>query len=145
MQEKNEYPYQVWQVAAISYECLKAYVKRIEGVNWPDWNNASIESRHSTADGVLYIKRLLDKAEMVSPADVHANWMIKKEDAGWKYGEVKDLEAKTHPCMVPFRMLPEEEKGKDYLMLGVVTYLLAFYEDLPYKHQSSSEVQARNS
>jgi hypothetical protein len=94
---------------------------------------------------VLYIKRLLDKTEMVSTADVHARWMIEKEDAGWKYGKVKDLEAKTHPCMVPFRKLSEEEKGKDYLMLGVITSLLSFYEALPYKHQSSSEVQARNS
>lgn len=33
--------------------------------------------------------------------------MANKIADGWKYGEAKDPEAKTHPCLVPFDKLPE--------------------------------------
>jgi hypothetical protein len=31
---------------------------------------------------------------------------------GWVYGEVKDVEAKTHPCIVPFDALSVEQTDK---------------------------------
>lgn len=32
---------------------------------------------------------------------------------GWTYGEVKDTEKKTTPCLVPYDELPESEKEYD--------------------------------
>ena len=55
-----------------------------------------------------------------TPADSHANWMAEKIADGWTYGEVKDADAKTHPCMVPYDQLPEFEKKKDALFLAIV-------------------------
>jgi hypothetical protein len=46
----------------------------------------------------------------------------KKKD-GWVYGEVKDAEAKTHPCIVPFEELPEFQKKKDALFCAIVDSL----------------------
>ena len=36
------------------------------------------------------------------------------------YGPVKDLDAKQHPCMVPFEQLPVEQQAKDYIFRAVV-------------------------
>jgi hypothetical protein len=46
--------------------------------------------------------------------------MEHKEKYGWVYGEVKDAEKKTHPCMVPYEKLPIEQRVKDYLFKAVI-------------------------
>lgn len=49
----------------------------------------------------------------LSPAEEHDNWMRFKLSDGWKYGNVKDVIAKTHPDILPFEELPEIEQRKD--------------------------------
>jgi hypothetical protein len=49
--------------------------------------------------------------------------MKAKLSQGWRYGEVKDAVAKTHPCMVPFEQLPVEQQAKDRLLLAIVKAL----------------------
>jgi hypothetical protein len=49
--------------------------------------------------------------------------MKEKLDAGWVYGEVKDAEKKTHPCLVPFSELPPFQQQKDSLFCGIVDAL----------------------
>jgi hypothetical protein len=46
--------------------------------------------------------------------------MAHKIAEGWVYGAVKDPEAKTHPCIMPFDDLPPEQRAKDYIFRGVV-------------------------
>ncbi|MGL4630470.1 MAG: RyR domain-containing protein [Leadbetterella sp.] len=53
----------------------------------------------------------------------HNSWMQEKVDAGWFYGDVKDAEAKTHPCIVPFEQLPEFQQKKDALFCAIVEAL----------------------
>jgi hypothetical protein len=43
----------------------------------------------------------------------HEIWMKSKKDAGWVYDEVKDPVKKTHPLLVEWEKLPDEEKQKD--------------------------------
>ena len=61
-----------------------------------------------------------------SPADSHKSWLRVKEAEGWEYGEVKDVEAKTHPCFLPYEELPLEHKVKDFLFSCVVRELTAY-------------------
>lgn len=49
--------------------------------------------------------------------------MKEKIGAGWGYGEVKDANAKTHPCIVPFDQLPEFQRKKDALFCAIVDAL----------------------
>jgi hypothetical protein len=42
---------------------------------------------------------------------------------GWVYGETKDAEKKTHPCLVPFHELPEFQQKKDKLFCAIVDAL----------------------
>ena len=45
--------------------------------------------------------------------NVHEVWAETRIKQGWKYGEQRNDELKTHPCLVPYEDLPEEEKEYD--------------------------------
>lgn len=45
--------------------------------------------------------------------NVHEVWAKSRISQGWKYGEQRNDELKTHPCLVPYEDLPEVEKDYD--------------------------------
>lgn len=56
-----------------------------------------------------------------TPEDSHKSWLAVKEAAGWVYGPTKNIETKTHPCMVPYEELSETDRLKDDIFVGTVT------------------------
>jgi hypothetical protein len=58
------------------------------------------------------------------PAASHDSWLRENQAAGWKYGPVKDLEKKEHPCMVPYEELPIAQRMKDTIFIAVVKGVL---------------------
>lgn len=59
--------------------------------------------------------------------NVHENWAASRIAQGWIYGEKRDGEKKTTPCLVPYDRLTEEEKDYDRKTametLRLITYL----------------------
>ena len=45
--------------------------------------------------------------------NVHEVWAETRISQGWTYGEQRNDELKTHPCLVPYEELPEGEKEYD--------------------------------
>lgn len=45
--------------------------------------------------------------------NVHEVWAETRISQGWTYGKQRNDEEKTHPCLVPYGDLPEEEKEYD--------------------------------
>lgn len=45
--------------------------------------------------------------------NVHEVWAQNRISQGWKYGSRRDDALKTHPCLVPYEELPEQEKQYD--------------------------------
>ena len=45
--------------------------------------------------------------------NVHEVWAAGRIADGWTYGEKRDDEKKTHPCLVAYEELPELEKEYD--------------------------------
>jgi len=45
--------------------------------------------------------------------NVHEVWAETRINQGWSYGERRNDELKTHPCLVPYEQLPESEKEYD--------------------------------
>ena len=45
--------------------------------------------------------------------NVHEVWAKNRMNEGWRYGEQRDDRLKTHPCLIPYEELPEEEKNYD--------------------------------
>ena len=64
-----------------------------------------------TNDVVLPVE-LKELVEEMSK-NVHEVWAETRIKQGWTYGEQRNDELKTHPCLVPYEELPEEEKEYD--------------------------------
>ena len=64
-----------------------------------------------TSDVVLSEKLMALKEEIAK--NVHEVWSQGRIKDGWVYGEKRDDEKKTTPCLVPYEELSEEEKEYD--------------------------------
>lgn len=61
---------------------------------------------------VILPEKLLSLTEKIAE-NVHDVWAKGRIAEGWTYGECKDNEKKTNPCLVPYCELPESEKEYD--------------------------------
>lgn len=104
------------RVAMVCHQVNKAYCEAMGDFSQPNWEEAPTWQRRSAILGVM----LHANDPAAGPAASHASWMSQKVEEGWVYGEVKDPEAKTHPCIVPFDQLPREQQAKDYIFRAVV-------------------------
>ena len=76
--------------------------------------------------GVELPKELEQLVEQMSK-NVHEVWSETRISQGWKYGEERNDEQKTHPCLVPYEELPEEEKEYDRnTCIGTLKLILKF-------------------
>ena len=62
--------------------------------------------------GVELPKELEMLVEQMSK-NVHDVWAETRIQQGWTYGEQRNDELKTHPCLVPYEELPDSEKEYD--------------------------------
>ncbi len=62
--------------------------------------------------GVELPKDLKILVEQMSK-NVHEVWSETRISQGWQYGEQRNDELKTHPCLVPYEDLPDSEKEYD--------------------------------
>lgn len=105
------------EIANVCHQVNKAYCVAIGDLSQPEWELAPEWQRSSAINGV---KAHIDSGLTMRAEDSHISWMKQKQSEGWVYGPVKDVEKKTHPCMVPYGKLPSEQRVKDYLFLEVV-------------------------
>lgn len=109
----------VVKIAQICHEANRAYCIANGDLSQPLWEDAPEWQKESAIKGVQY---RLDNPES-KPSDSHESWLKEKAATGWKYGEVKDEVAKTHPCYVPYEKLPDFQKKKDHLFIAIVDAL----------------------
>lgn len=57
-------------------------------------------------------KELEELVEEMSK-NVHEVWAQTRIEQGWTYGKQRDDINKTHPCLIPYEKLSEEEKKYD--------------------------------
>lgn len=118
MQRINDERYDmdyIRNIAKICHQTNKAYCEMVGDTSQVEWEEAPLEIRKSAINGVIFH---LDHE--TTPEDSHKNWMLQKEKDGWVYGIEKDIEKKTHPCMVEYDKLPSEQRRKDYLFKAIV-------------------------
>lgn len=71
-----------------------------------------------------YLPHPADTSDVVLPPEleplieqiaknVHEVWAQSRLSQGWTYGKLRNEELKTHPCLVPYEELSEEERDYD--------------------------------
>ena len=103
------------KIARICHEVNRAYCQALGDDSQPSWEDAPAWQRESARMGVD-----LHLMGNFGPEASHISWMNNKIADGWTYGEVKDSEAKTHPCIKQFSQLPREQQAKDYIFRAIV-------------------------
>lgn len=102
-------------IAKIAHQANKAYCETIGDYSQPDWENAPEWQKSSAINGVEFHLN-----NDTTPEQSHENWLKVKEAEGWKYGEVKDVDKKEHPCFRPYNELPAEQRVKDSIFSNIV-------------------------
>jgi hypothetical protein len=106
-------------IARVAHQVNRAYCLAIGDSSQHHWDDAPDWQQESAINGV---KAHLENPRM-TPEMSHEAWMADKEKAGWKYGPIKDVDKKEHPCFVPYKYLPVVQRTKDYLFASVVKAL----------------------
>lgn len=101
--------------ARAAHEANRAYCIALGDYSQLPWDRAPQWARDSAINGVSGVLK------GNGPEQSHESWLEEKRLNGWKYGPVKDPEKKEHPCFVPYSELPESQKLKDHVFVGVVT------------------------
>jgi hypothetical protein len=112
-------------IAKVCHEANRAYCETIGDRSQPNWENAPNWQRESAVKGVEFHLNNLRAGTTPSPSASHESWMEEKRAEGWKFGEVKDPVAKTHPCFLPYEELPIAQRMKDYIFGGIVQAFFA--------------------
>ena len=111
------------QIAKVCHAANMMYCDTLGDFSQPNWDAAPDWQKESAINGVaatIY-------GEANTPEEQHELWMKEKIANGWKYGAVKDEQAKTHPCLVDYNDLPEEQKLKDKLFRAIVQSFITNY------------------
>ena len=114
-------------VAKIIHQAVAAYNESLGDFSLTQWEQEEEWAKASARQGVLmYLKN-----PKATPEQNHENWCEFKTNAGWNYGEVKDPKRMTHPCLVPWEDLPEEQKVKDEIFLDLCAILVPMMQKPP--------------
>lgn len=101
--------------ATAAHNANKVLCEAMGDFSQVDFNDAPEWQRESSLNGVLKVW----EDPTMTPERIHEEWVKDKLAAGWVYGEVKNAEKKTHPCLVPYNQLPETQRRKDDLFLAI--------------------------
>lgn len=111
-------PAQIEAAARAAHEVNRSYYEVGGDTSQKPWAEAPNWQCQSALEGV---RAVIDGK---TQEQLHESWMLSKISDGWRYGEVKDAEAKTHPCIVPYDSLPEFQRRKDELFRDTVCAVL---------------------
>ena len=110
--------------ARAAHEANRAWCLAHGDTSQMPWDDAPGWLQDSIRKGVIGV------ANGNGPRESHQSWLDEKAETGWVYGDVKDFEAKTHPCIVPYDDLPPVNHAKDGIFVAVVTSILAAFAKL---------------
>lgn len=107
------------EIARVCHEVNRGYCAAIGDNTQRAWADSPVWQRDSAIKGVEFLLA----NPTAPPSASHESWLEEKRATGWKFGPVKDPDAKEHPCFVPYEQLPVEQRAKDYIFGAVVRAL----------------------
>jgi RyR domain len=111
-------PYTDEQIARVVHETIRG-MQYVQGdpAPSPPWDSMPADQRQAALSGIEAARRGL------SPAQLHESWAARLRAQGWSYGERKDPQARTHPCLCAYEQLPQHQRDKDVVYSAVVLAL----------------------
>jgi hypothetical protein len=106
-------------IAKVCHQANKAWCEAQGDDSQLDWDNAPEWQRSSAIYGVAFALCNPDAGDSA----MHDSWADQKVAEGWVYGAEKNVDLKTHPCLVPFYQLPQHQQKKDRLFRSIVNAL----------------------
>ena len=100
--------------AKAAHEVNKVWCEANGDTSQTHWKDAPEWQKTSAIRGVFGV------FEGNTPQESHELWLKTKEEEGWVYGPVKNIETKAHPCFKPYDELPPEQRVKDTLFVNTV-------------------------
>ena len=110
---------QILLIAMVCHAANKAWCEANGDNSQKNWEEAEDWQKDSAILGVQFKMNNPDAGHDAQ----HNSWMESKVSDGWVFGEVKDAEKKTHPCLVAFDKLPQFQQKKDALFVSIVEAL----------------------
>ena len=107
-----------------------------------EWSNRRIVPEPWNERDDAFRKQFVDivaqymKGKIPTPREAHISWMEKYFEMGWVYGPVRDTSKKTHPDLVPYDDLPQDERDKDAIFLSfiwIASQILALFHEAGWK------------
>lgn len=105
------------EIGKVAYAAAGAYqVAELGAEPGPSWDDMDQEAKDQYLIGVdFYTENPED-----GPKEMHNDWLGKKLDDGWQYGEELNEENKTSPWMVDYEELSAPDKVHDAIVHSVV-------------------------
>ena len=117
--------FSIEDVAKIIHQANKALCESQNDLSQKDYEEAEQWQKDSAIDGIKYF---INNPNTPASA-LHQKWMDIKIADGWKYGEIKDAEKKTHPCILPFERMPRNQQAKDYMFIALCKALMPYIKE----------------
>jgi hypothetical protein len=111
------------KIAVLAHEANRIWCLLHGDESQPSWADAPDWQKESAREGIAKIAN----GEVTSPEQSHESWSQHKLAAGWRYGPTKNPDTKEHPCLVPYLVLPAEQRAKDAIYFGIVQGLVDQY------------------
>lgn len=102
------------EIAAAVHEAVRVIQKAVGEEVAPHWEYAPEWMRESMKLGVIAAAR------GTTPQAAHVAWARQRLADGWRYGPVKDIEAKVSTNLVPYDELDDAQKAKDHVLVAIV-------------------------
>lgn len=103
------------KIAKLCHEINRIFCEFLGDNSQAPWDQAPDWQKQSCIAGV----KAFCQNPLKTPEQSHQDWMDYKLKEGWTFGPKKDPVIKTHPCILPYSELPEEQKLKDLFFLTI--------------------------
>lgn len=125
---------QIEQIARMAHEVQRQWCRMLGDFSHGQWNEATESKRASAIARVEYAVEYKgpnwrESFRCYDPRDQHDRWMLLKLRDGWRYGPIKDVVNKIHPCLLPWDDLPPEQRIKDIFFVEVVRAMRRRFEE----------------
>lgn len=114
------------KMARLIYEATRVEARWSKRSIVPErWEKRDIKFREQF---VKIIDKYLSLKNLPTPNKAHQSWMKSYFKMGWKFGKTRDVNKKTHPDLLPFYELPQNERDKDAIFLAFMWLVKNLYD-----------------